>query len=513
MRKTKLIVVFLGMTTLSIWQCQFSDLARTEALHEKYCGACHLAPDPALLSKSLWRAQVLPEMGARLGIQVGDYNPLKGSGVEETYFIDLAGVYPKAPLMPQEDWQRIYDYIIATAPDSLPVDATRKSRSVPLEQFRARKVSVDQINGAQVTALHYNGPDNDWWVGNRSGEWYQWAPGDSSRLLNLFSSAISGFDQQNGEEVLLEMGYMDPSDIPKGRLWRFANGRRAVIGEGLYRPVFVEAADLDRDGRTEYLVCEFGNRIGRLLLIDDEEAGFEKKVLIGQPGIIRVRLADMNEDKIPDIVAMAGQGDEGIYILYNQGNGTFSTEHPIRLPPVYGSSWFELFDYEGDGDLDIALVNGDNADFTYALKPYHGLRLFLNDGRNEFEEAYFYPIYGATRVIVRDFDADGDPDFAVAALFPDFAGNAGESFVYLENLAPPTFTFQSYTGPINRAGHWLVMESADIDQDNDTDIVLGSYVGSPAPVPDSLHRGWIQQNVDLLILENQMGETEKEPVE
>src|SRR5690606_25331206 len=108
----------------------------------------------------------------------------------------------------------------------------------------------------------------------------------------------------------------------------------------------------------------------------------------------------------------------GIYIWYNQGNGDFSTKHPIRLPPLYGFSWFELFDYDHDGDLDVALVNGDNADFTYTLKPYHGLRLFLNEGDDQFKEVLFYPIYGATRLIARDFDQDGDTDFAVTALFP-----------------------------------------------------------------------------------------------
>jgi hypothetical protein len=51
------------------------------------------------------------------------------------------------------------------------------------------------------------------------------------------------------------------------------------------------------------------------------------------------------------------------------------------------------------------------------------------------------------------------------------------------------------------------MGTSDVDQDNDLDILLGSYVGSPAPVPDSLNRKWMKQNVDLLLLENRIGES------
>lgn len=489
---------------LLIYQCHLSEETRAAALYEEYCGACHQVPDPQSLSKELWASQVLPEMGARLGIRLGDYNPVKGIGIEEAYFIEQSGTYPKQPLLSESKWQAIYNYVLDMAPDSLPVDTNRRSRSLPLDQFVSRSISIDQLNGAQLTALYHKTTDNSWSIGTRSGEWYHWSAGDSSELVQLFASAVSGFDHQGDEELILEMGYMNPSDIPRGKLWRFQNGKRSVLAEGLHRPVFVESMDVNEDGTLEYLICEFGNRVGRLSLLEWDGTAYGKKTLISQPGMIRIQLADMNQDGREDIVVLAGQGDEGIYLLFNQGDGRFSLQHPLRLPPIYGSSWFELFDYEGDGDLDVAIVNGDNADFTYALKSYHGFRLFLNDGDNEFEEAYFFPIYGATRVIARDFDQDGDPDFAIAALFPDFEHNPQESFLYLENQDPVNFKFQSYTSTATMAGHWLVMETADVDQDQDLDIILGSYVGSPAPVPDSLNRKWLRGNTDLLVLENQM---------
>jgi len=91
---------------------------------------------------------------------------------------------------------------------------------------------------------------------------------------------------------------------------------------------------------------------------------------------------------------MTAQGYEGISILYQFGNLDFKAEQVIRFSPISGSSWFEVLDYEGDGDQDIITVHGDNGDKTPILKPYHGLRIHLNDGSNHFSEAFFYPFYG-----------------------------------------------------------------------------------------------------------------------
>src|SRR5690606_20503160 len=121
-----------------------------------------------------------------------------------------------------------------------------------------------------------------------------------------------------------------------------------------------------------------------------------------------------------DLVVLHAQGDEGVTVLYQEDRLKFRAERVIRLSPVYGSSWFEMFDYDGDGDKDIALANGDNADLSFVNKPYHGLRVFINEGEHGFQQRYFYPLPGATRVAANDFDGDGDVDFAVSCFFPDY---------------------------------------------------------------------------------------------
>lgn len=109
---------------------------------------------------------------------------------------------------------------------------------------------------------------------------------------------------------------------------------------------------------------EFGDLTGQLSLWIKTDNGYQKEILLNQPGSIRTLAQDMNRDGKSDLVVLTTQGDESITILYQEANLKFRAEKPIRFSPVYGSSWFELVDYDNDGDQDIITVHGDNADKT-----------------------------------------------------------------------------------------------------------------------------------------------------
>lgn len=142
---------------------------------------------------------------------------------------------------------------------------------------------------------------------------------------------------------------------------------------------------------------------------------------------------DFNEDGLPDVLALIIQGDERIALFTNRGKFKFSYQVLLRFPPVYGSSYFELADFNGDGNADILYTNGDNADYSTTLKPYHGVRIFLNDGENRFAESWFHPMHGASMARAVDFDEDGDPDIAAISFFPDFKNDPQRGFMYFEN--------------------------------------------------------------------------------
>ena len=116
------------------------------------------------------------------------------------------------------------------------------------------------------------------------------------------------------------------------------------------------------------------------------------------PGAIRAIVNDANGDGRPDIWVLMAQAEEGIYLFLNQGGGEFLGNELLHFPPIYGTSYFEFADFNNDGHPDILYTCGDNADFTTGvLKPYHGVYLFLNDGKNHFEQKWFYPFTAAIK--------------------------------------------------------------------------------------------------------------------
>ena len=190
------------------------------------------------------------------------------------------------------------------------------------------------------------------------------------------------------------------------------------------------------------------------------------------PGAIRAIVNDANGDGRPDIWVLMAQAEEGIYLFLNQGGGEFLANELLHFPPIYGSSYFEFADFNNDGHPDILYTCGDNADFTTGvLKPYHGVYIFLNDGKNHFEQKWFYPIHGCYKAMARDFDGDGDLDIAAISYFPDTQNQPQEGFVYLENEGNLQFNASSL--PQNYAGKWLTMDAGDIDGDGDIDVLIG----------------------------------------
>jgi predicted nucleotidyltransferase len=159
-------------------------------------------------------------------------------------------------------------------------------------------------------------------------------------------------------------------------------------------------------------------------------------------------------------------------------------------------------DFDGDGDLDLITANGDNADLTYTQKPYHGMRISLNDGYGNFKEAFFYQLNGATRLVAEDFDQDNDIDIALVSTFPDYENHPEMAFIYLENLGD--FNFKENIIEDVNFGRWFLLDKGDIDQDGDIDILISSFTYTFSPVPNEFQKTWEQNDVDLILLKNNL---------
>lgn len=223
--------------------------------------------------------------------------------------------------------------------------------------------------------------------------------------------------------------------------------------------------------------------------------------LRGEPGAINAIIKDVNEDGFNDILVLMAQGDEGVFLYENRGNGTFTEKRLLSFLPLYGSQYIELADFNDDGFEDLLYVCGDNADQTPFLKSYHGIYIFLNDGKFNFEQSYFYQLNGAYKAMPRDYDLDGDLDIAVISFFPDYYSYPEESFVYLENKGD--LEFEDYSFPEATKGRWIVMDAGDMDDDGDIDLALGSFVYFEA-MGDTTELGkeWLSTGPSVVVLEN-----------
>jgi hypothetical protein len=152
--------------------------------------------------------------------------------------------------------------------------------------------------------------------------------------------------------------------------------------------------------------------------------------------------------------------------------------------------------------MDVAIVNGDNADLSMVTKPYHGLTLFQNMGGYQFKKIKFLAIPGATNVISSDFDQDGDIDFIVSAFFPDEDLAPGYSLIYLSNQAKKNTAFKMEYLPLSNLGKWLILTKADFDQDGDDDFAVGSFVFSAKNPTEDYLSEWGFKSPDIMLYEN-----------
>jgi hypothetical protein len=134
--------------------------------------------------------------------------------------------------------------------------------------------------------------------------------------------------------------------------------------------------------------------------------------------------------------------------------------------------YFSMHDLNGDGSMEIVYVNGDNLDYSRVLKPYHGVRILENDGKNAFRERYFFPVYGAARAEVADFDKDGDLDILTTSNSADREGHPERGIVFLDNTGP--YEFQPYAFTIAAGNQWNLTTTGDLNGDGWLDVIIAA---------------------------------------
>lgn len=484
---------------------QKDEVTQGKTLAETYCGACHAFPSPELLPKEIWKAQVLPQMAAYMGFQEAQdsLNIWEERSPEEIQVLKTLNVYPNEAIISNDDFQKISDYYYLEAPENL-ASQKPKVTPIPLEGFEAKNLFIEGIQSPMTSMVAINESRAELLIADaNANQLYAKTITDELFTLPPIESPVVHFIPKSpGVFDFLTIGSIAPSDLSQGALYEMDlnSGTWTQILDNLSRPVYGIWEDLEKDGKPDFLLCNYGHHVGNISIYKDGDFQSEPFTL-GGAGARKLEVLDLNQDGKLDIIALFAQGNERISVFYNQGNGNFSPEQILlRFSPVMGSSYFEMHDFNQDGLLDILYTIGDNWDYSAVNKPYHGFRIFENKGEGIFEESWFYPQYGAAKAMALDYDQDGDLDFAGIAFYDDLE-NPNHQFLLFENQG--NMIFQARYIPEASLAKWLTMDWGDLDADGDLDIVLGAYNHNFREFSKLLIQG-IKEVPSVLILENHL---------
>ncbi len=455
-------------------------LLNVKALKPKvvaFCADCHGMPSPDSFPRDAWFSEV--ERG---------YGFYRESGRTDL----------EVPVMSQVvAWYR------QQAPVVWEVSGSSATGDDPVK-FERQSLSFSKADGRfpAVSALHWTssgpGPGHVLrFCDMRSGHVSQVLFGTSgvtsatlARLENPAHIESCDLDQDGLEDLIIaELGSYQPADHQRGRInWLRQSSSTGVyetipLMAGLGRIADVRPADFDRDGDLDLVVAEFGwLKTGRVLLLTNtsenrRQPAFSLQVIDSRHGAIHVPVADLNDDGLPDFLALISQEFEVIEAFINRGDGRFEKKTIYFAgDPSFGSSGIQLVDLDADGDSDVLYSNGDSLDSHY-LKPRHAVHWLENTGNLEFVCHEIARLPGASRALAGDVDGDGDADvvavsYLPATLLKGKPAGTYASLIWYENRGDTQFVPHRLESSAH--GH-LALELGDFDEDGDLDLAVGNH--------------------------------------
>ena len=496
-------------------------LAHGEELAGQYCVACHLEPAPDILPKRSWEA-ALGYMGYWLGMENLDYLADHPNFAQENVssrheVLERENALPSGAALEESDWDALRHYYIESAPVEALPQADRPELSWQLPRFEIVQADYP-IPVAVTTLVRIRESTSEIYVGDGAAQTLTVLDGDGRVTagpvraprplspVDIEFIADMAYVGSIGDLVATEPSLARPAHIAAIELagQSIAAAEFDVVVDDLFRMADMNVLDLNGDGQPDFIVSGFGAVVGNVSWYESQPDGsFEERVLVALPGAVKTEPHDFNGDGLLDIMILLSDAREGLHILENQGGNEFELHTIFVTHPAYGHTYFELQDFNADGAMDVLVVNGDNVDSDpyNTNKNYHGLRIYLNRGDYRFEEAFFYPLYGAFIAKSADFDDDGDLDIVVNAFYPDFSSGARESFTYLENQGG--FDFAAFTNGQVMRGRWMTMDIGDVDGNDDVDVVLGGgYIPTGMFAHMDLYNELAETGPPILILKN-----------
>jgi hypothetical protein len=226
-------------------------------------------------------------------------------------------------------------------------------------------------------------------------------------------------------------------------------------------PFTVVAGDFNRDGHVDLAVTlDNNNGNGINVFLGKGDGTFTLSASNPPTGSepAGMTVGDYNGDGLLDL-AVVNAGNATVTILLGNGDGTFT---PSNLSPQAGSSAGSMVqgDFNGDGILDLAVANSSTSSVT----------ILLGAGDGSFAPAGTFAVSGnAVSIATADLNGDGKPDLVVANTYNPYIN------VLLGN---GDGTFTAATNPDVGIPSPTAVAVADLNNDGKADIIIASAGGS-----------------------------------
>lgn len=467
-------------------------------LAARYCMTCHLLPEPKHLDRSTWISKVFPVMRQYMGMDQLEHR--------EKLQHDLESFFPAHPAMTENEWYKIAEYYIDSAPQEF-APVVQPVATADSGAFTTHEIRLG-ISPPMTTLVKFDSINHQLIIGDAFTNQLKVCSIDGKVKHTIqLTGPPSSIVIERDVWYVTDMGKLLPHDSAIGSVqkieWKSGKPVVSTFLSNLRRPTNIVAADLNADGIRDFIICEYGNLLGQLGWYEVKRNGkLVYHELLALPGAIKTEVADLNGDGRPDIVAQMAQAREGVFAFINSGKGSFTPQELITLPPSYGSSWFGFVDWNGDSYPDILLTTGDNGDYDNPPnKPYHGCHVYLGSKDMNYTKAEFFQMYGAYGAGLNHFSSSDKRDLFLFSYFPDIhLGDVGMIRLYNELPA----TKRAVTFGKAQQGRWLVFDIADVDSDGDMDIILGNVSYGPSEIPVELQKKWVEGGVSALLLKSNL---------